>query len=271
VRHKVLIVVDGFCLEVHKNLHAALLRLRLKDAARRLWADAICINQKDDAEKSEQVQMMREIYQQGSRTLVWLGQLSSMRSRRSFRLIPRLLKAHEALQLGNEVAASSPPVLTDFLSIFELPYFTRIWVIQEVAVSSSVEVICGENSISWDDLDTAVNMAEQFGAEPYFYMRRLELFLKISNARFAFQAGIKPNLLRILVQYRGTSATCEKDKIYALLGLTDLEDEHSVRIVPDYREEYSIEDAYQHAAVSILTTTGNLDLLSVPGPSLSNP
>lgn len=38
-----------------------------------LWVDAVCINQGDDAEKSQQVSLMRDIYERASRTVVWLG------------------------------------------------------------------------------------------------------------------------------------------------------------------------------------------------------
>jgi hypothetical protein len=38
-----------------------------------IWVDAICINQLDLAEKSQQVSMMDQIYSQADTTLIWLG------------------------------------------------------------------------------------------------------------------------------------------------------------------------------------------------------
>lgn len=38
-----------------------------------IWADAICIDQSKLAERSQQVQLMRQIYQSASVVLVWLG------------------------------------------------------------------------------------------------------------------------------------------------------------------------------------------------------
>jgi hypothetical protein len=49
------IFVNGDALEVRKNLYLALHRLRKQDSSRPLWVDAVCINQKDLHEKSEQV------------------------------------------------------------------------------------------------------------------------------------------------------------------------------------------------------------------------
>ncbi len=37
-------------------------------------------------------------------------------------------------------------------SFLERPWWTRVWVIQEVAVSDKVVVLCGEHSIGWDHL-----------------------------------------------------------------------------------------------------------------------
>ncbi|QPC73192.1 hypothetical protein HYE68_003944 [Fusarium pseudograminearum] len=58
---------------ISRNLHSALLGLRRTDSSRVIWADAICINQKNVREKSQQVQMMRTIYGNAYRVIVWLG------------------------------------------------------------------------------------------------------------------------------------------------------------------------------------------------------
>jgi Heterokaryon incompatibility protein (HET) len=52
------ILCDGALCTVTKSLYQALAHIRLKYAATPLWADALCVNQKDDAEKTRQVRMM---------------------------------------------------------------------------------------------------------------------------------------------------------------------------------------------------------------------
>jgi hypothetical protein len=39
-----------------------------------VWVDAICINQKDDQEKSRQAGMMHNIHQKAQRVVIWLGE-----------------------------------------------------------------------------------------------------------------------------------------------------------------------------------------------------
>lgn len=67
------IKVDGQVVEVTKNLGDALRHLRLPDKPLTLWADAICINQKDLTEKMHQVGMMRSIYSGCAQNYIWLG------------------------------------------------------------------------------------------------------------------------------------------------------------------------------------------------------
>jgi len=50
--------------------------LRLESEPRVLWADAVCINQQDDNEKSKQVQLMLDIFASASKVLAWTGEAS---------------------------------------------------------------------------------------------------------------------------------------------------------------------------------------------------
>ncbi|KAF1359418.1 HET-domain-containing protein, partial [Lizonia empirigonia] len=70
--------ISGDGTPIHKalNMPGSLIpflnRSRPKDA-RAFWIDAVCINQKDDKEKTSQVLKMRDIYMKAKRTLSWLG------------------------------------------------------------------------------------------------------------------------------------------------------------------------------------------------------
>ena len=71
--HLLHILLDGQVFLVGSNLASALRNLRLADRPRRLWNDAICINQGDKEERSSQVLLMSQIYSYASRVVVCLG------------------------------------------------------------------------------------------------------------------------------------------------------------------------------------------------------
>lgn len=64
---------DGKIITVTQNLKDALVRLKLKDRSRIVWADAICINQNDRVEKGLQVKLMKKIYAKATRVCAYLG------------------------------------------------------------------------------------------------------------------------------------------------------------------------------------------------------
>ena len=68
------IICNGHPKSVTSNLGAALRRLRYQDEERTFWIDALCINQENSNERSQQVAYMKEIYSQARRVVVWLGE-----------------------------------------------------------------------------------------------------------------------------------------------------------------------------------------------------
>ena len=67
-------------LPITTNCHDALTQIRRSynrkwpsGSSIRIWIDAICINQNDDAEKAEQIPLMEEIYGKANQVLIWLG------------------------------------------------------------------------------------------------------------------------------------------------------------------------------------------------------
>lgn len=68
------IVLDNERFNITQNLWMALLRLRDSAIPRIIWVDAVCINQKDHAEKATQIQFMAAIYAKARCVIVWLGE-----------------------------------------------------------------------------------------------------------------------------------------------------------------------------------------------------
>jgi hypothetical protein len=67
------IYCDGKILSITENCREILRHLRSKTQSQMLWIDAICINQESNAERSQQVQLMGDIYKTAQQVLVWLG------------------------------------------------------------------------------------------------------------------------------------------------------------------------------------------------------
>jgi len=67
------ITVNQQRLLVTNNCEEALRHLRLPTKERRLWVDAITIDQGNSTEKEAQVKLMGDIYRAAKQTVVWLG------------------------------------------------------------------------------------------------------------------------------------------------------------------------------------------------------
>ncbi|KAI1366046.1 heterokaryon incompatibility protein-domain-containing protein [Xylaria arbuscula] len=68
------ILVGDSIFSVTRNLFTALKRFRYTDRQRTLWADAVCINQEDLAERGRQVSLTGRVYSQCETCQVWLGE-----------------------------------------------------------------------------------------------------------------------------------------------------------------------------------------------------
>lgn len=108
---------------VTENLHAALLRLRNRNLERIIWVDAVCINQKDDAEKESQILSMAKIYGQADRVIVWLGEAADNSD-----------AALEAIRTAgrNTNVPNDRMIQQAILQLLQRPWFRRIWVRQEM-------------------------------------------------------------------------------------------------------------------------------------------
>ena len=62
---------------ITENLKSELLRLRCQYTARILWIYTVCIDQDNLEERSDQVQLMGEVFKRAFRRLVWLGEADS--------------------------------------------------------------------------------------------------------------------------------------------------------------------------------------------------
>ncbi|KAH6625900.1 heterokaryon incompatibility protein-domain-containing protein [Boeremia exigua] len=129
--------IDNSVFYVTKNCDAALRCLR-KRQIRRLWLDALCVNQENINERNHQVGLMDQIYRNAVRVHVCIQDHLQDHS-----ICMRWLNAKEGFpELPKHVADR-------FVDLFALRYFGRVWVIQEVVMAKSVIFHVNNDVAEW--------------------------------------------------------------------------------------------------------------------------
>jgi len=273
---------------VTPNLHAALRALRRSRTKRKLWVDAVCINQSDISERNAQIAQMRFIYENAQQTAVWLGE-DSAGSKKAIAFVKTF--AAQARTCGD-----SRKKLQDWLAdicilcsdeqerawqelalLLSRPYWTRAWIYQEMVVSSHAMVHCGKDQVSWEDMTIMAFVIDEFenllrGIEPIFNKPRVvNVYHHFYNAALAQSqrrsAGLMgaPTFLDALCTRRYAEAKDPKDKVYSLLGVVT---NHFIGLPelpsgPDVQIDYSRSEAevYKGVVRHIAKTTSSLDIL----------
>jgi hypothetical protein len=93
---------DGKPIRITTSLATALVKLRYPSEERIIWVDQVCINQKDLAERNQQIRHMNWIYRKASKVLVWLGEDQSGQAHHAFDLVSALsvIAADSTLSAG---------------------------------------------------------------------------------------------------------------------------------------------------------------------------
>jgi Heterokaryon incompatibility protein (HET) len=255
-----------------------------------LWADAICINQDDDRERAEQVGIMRNIYTHAKSVLVWLGRCDDeKRLTSALDLIHRALqeyrKGHkkwskgkkdgpfvvhaEVLTRENNKARGFPPFDSPdwaaLLWFFSLPWFSRLWVVQEISLSRSATAFIGDYEIS--------NPYLLGYAADWFTMKQYnrppsppigeQCIGNMLNDRLRVHLNEESLRLRLLLtRTREFGVKLPVDRIYALIGIASEGNHPRLKwdIVPDYTKPY--QEVYRHVARLLIGCSADLGILN---------
>ncbi|KAF2814216.1 HET-domain-containing protein [Mytilinidion resinicola] len=239
-------------LPVTRNLHEALSRLRHRSIDRILWIDAICINQKNDREKEQQIQFMAKIYAQADRVVVWLGETADGSDRALEEM--RVAGGKKSTDSFNSEAIPQAVV-----ALLQRPWFQRIWVLQEAAAARHVLIMCGSAEIDGyafclgvdSFLDSYKLRADlQSVARSVTYLIRGAIFRpKYSMGRLSRSTLDISSLDELMDMYHARQATMRHDKVYALLGMSS-DDLSNAGLSPSY--EVPWEDLFQRLVKYLL-------------------
>ena len=263
------ILLNGRWIPVTSNLHAALQQIRCSqmenlNAARKLWIDAVCINQSDNIEKSEHVMRMKEIYSKASRVLIWTcsAGLSSGLAIDTLQRFAVKDNTGGGPTLFKDIPNTAEERMIAVQRFLECSYFTRVWVIQEVVVAANAVVLCGPLSLNFDSLHTAIERLTGSGLLPLSALTTNVTYVGDWRAHFLRRAppGVSDGIdLRFFLDSRDRNATDPRDKIYALRGLIT-NDEFAEGIKVDYAK--SVERVYTDFSKHLLTISLDLRILS---------
>ncbi|KAF9775560.1 hypothetical protein IL306_006321 [Fusarium sp. DS 682] len=250
-----MILLNGTPFPVTKNLEIAFRALAINKEFQgdyKIWIDAICINQNDQVERGSQVRKMRDIYGGAWAIVSWLG--------------------------NNNGRADRPDLVREegFFALHELmkrPYWSRLWVIQEVVMGASFTILrCEDELLDWECFCNGISVL--YRGHNWTLKDLLFSAWHITSLHLVHQA------LRELVSYEGegignrlgfrrllqvaSSGQCwdVRDKVFGLLGLMDPE------IAREVGHDYSLSPPKLFAAVAkaFIKHTDSLEPLRLANP-----
>lgn len=225
---RVTMKVDGQTLSITASLDTALRHLRDQSRIRRIWADAVCINQNDFEERNQQVRQMASVYAVAQHTVIWIGKGTAETD--------ELFKTFKLLSSQRLIGRSTGGSKTDFVSrtiqlsasqsILARQWFNRVWVLQELVRSRDPWVQCGQFLVKWEDLKIHfTDAAHEIGEEKVHVfndMARLHSDHQLrsrSDHESQDLTIVAGKLLTLLISRRALGVTDHRDMLFAHIGL----------------------------------------------------
>jgi len=122
-----------------------------------LWVDAICMDQKDDDEKSGQIPRMSDIYMRAQEVCVWLGD-EAAGSAKAIDFVDECLRFDQIDQLMTDDRVDE---WAAFAALLRRPWFSRRWIVQELTRAARAMIYCGDKRVPWKDFADAVSLFRQ--------------------------------------------------------------------------------------------------------------
>ncbi|KAL2071818.1 hypothetical protein VTL71DRAFT_13053 [Oculimacula yallundae] len=244
--NKIRITVNGRSFDVTQNLYLALQYIREETTDVILWIDAMCINQGDSIEKTEQLMAMREIYAGAEHARAWLGlpgvgsdeafaELNRIGSviiakglvepmKEFFRLPPGEVERYSVLEkiikegfesLVVEAIENQEKTMSVFVSVCEVfsrEYWRRLWIVQEIIVSRNVVVQCGKARIDFPILYASVCYLLLLSPQVITWLPSPEFEVNVTDIiHFGIALGTKANSISTSTKLFGARLRYHQD------------------------------------------------------------
>lgn len=267
-------------LQAYRALH----RIRNSHQPRYVWIDTVCINQHDEREKEQQVAKMCSIYQSARQVVVYLGEYSSGAAKFLLDImhdyedaqgdwVPIARDRIDRIKYDQEgpFCETHVDLIIDGLQeLTEIPWFTRMWIKQELWAARSVEVLRGASIFPWTMLDPSrfilSDLKDHIPRQRQEAMqtlstrfRQLIQPLEIGSAEDHANAKTKGirnpfldleqdrDIVSVLIAVQSDAAECAnpRDYVYALLGMTNIS-----TTGPQYNAPNAFQIDYKEPAVN---------------------
>lgn len=284
---KIPVLVNGTFFFITRNLSEFLRSVKptkLRSAS--LYIDQICISQNDILEQSHQVALMGQIYSTAIEVIAWMPSFGepppeSLRILDDDLNLQSFLKRVDSWDWSNVDRTIPFPssigyeqLARDVIHSFKSVYWSRQWIVQEVLLARELTLQIAELSFDWQVLISLLNscdrphevLDERPRTELRTSKRRKEtpslvfsaaalLSYKYEMTRLGVESDTNAthranSIAWVLMQLSNRNCKHQRDKIFSLLSLTNLE------IEPDYNKPLSV--LFVEA-----TTSGIVDLLKM--------
>lgn len=263
----------------------------------RLWADALCINQKNENDKEHQIPLMGQIYRRASDVIVWLGE-NDPHDEPLLRGLSIMLNEYDRVaeligpDTGDDLVKDRglEKYIEAAQRLLLRPWFTRLWVIQEIALPTRKPpfFFAGRNHYRLRSLSSLSWSLEKYKGKdltPVLWISRLLLeknslvllpdmhqAWKVSSAEgvqgfdLSFTNDFSRRFLMIQSLVKGFRASLPHDYIYAILGLCGPQ-ALPTTLAPNYSKPFA--EVCRDYAMATIEETGSLRVLARQTNSLT--
>lgn len=227
---------------ITKSLYLALKHLRSRTDLVVIWADGICIDQSNTEERNTQVALMGQIFSRASRVRIFLGTADDDDD------VPAAMKLIRDCAFMYEDSGVVSRVLCDekgsiaLTRLLARSYWQRMWVFQEIILGRHNIIHCGQFEAPWQGL---LNLDRVSGDARYWYQSQVRhCWLRslrdalFNVSPFCMQQKHARHLTNVLLPTRGLESTDPRDKLFALMGISDFGNTLAVDYTKSARDIY---------------------------------
>lgn len=265
--------------QITTNLEAGLRHFRDPIREKRLWADAICINQSDLAERSAQVLLMGDVYSKADIVHIWLGEASDG-SDEAIAMFEELSKGTPLYDIQLQGLPLTAENLKSMVDLLGRPWWRRIWVQQEAGLARFPVLHCGLKHVplhevilygrKFDNASTGILKERSNGRFDELIIEELQSQMHrcvtiLDMSRIAGGDDLDSFLL-IFALGRLHEASVPRDKLYGLLGF--MPQPYQELIEPDYWSP--LPEVSQRATFQIMKNMSSLAVWSLIFPRVAD-